>query len=88
MNWCCGGGGGVTAIEEAEALRLEAFKRKKQQIEAVQPDRLVTSCAVCRSTLEEGLEHYNMAIPVVGLTEMIASHLVETRPVANKEPQA
>jgi Fe-S oxidoreductase len=88
MNWCCGGGGGVTAIEEAEALRLEAFKRKKQQIEAVQPDRLVTACAVCRSTLEEGLEHYNMAIPVVGLTEMIASHLVETRPVANKEPQA
>ncbi len=88
MNWCCGGGGGVTAIEDAEALRMEAFKRKKSQLEAVKPDRLVTACAVCRSTLEEGLEHYKMEIPVVGLTEMIAGHLVETRPVPKKEPQA
>jgi Fe-S oxidoreductase len=88
MNWCCGGGGGVTAIEEAEPLRLEAFKRKKSQLEAVKPDRLVTACAVCRSTLEEGLEHYSMDIPVVGLTELIADHLVETRPLPQKEPQA
>jgi len=77
MNWCCGGGGGVTAIEPAEALRIEAFKKKKSQLEAVKPDRLVTACAVCRTTLEEGLEHYQMNIPVVGLTEIIAEHLPE-----------
>ncbi|PIX98020.1 MAG: heterodisulfide reductase [Hydrogenophilales bacterium CG_4_9_14_3_um_filter_63_34] len=77
MNWCCGGGGGVTAIERAEALRIEAFKKKKSQLEAVKPDRLVTACAVCRTTLEEGLEHYQMNIPVVGLTEIIAEHLPE-----------
>jgi len=88
MNWCCGGGGGVTAIEEAGPLRLEAFRRKKSQLDAVKPDRLVTACAVCRSTLEEGLENYRMEIPVVSLTEMIAGHLVETRPVPKKEPQA
>jgi len=77
MNWCCGGGGGVTAIERAEALRIEAFKKKKSQLEAVKPDRLVTACAVCRTTLEEGLEYYQMNIPVVGLTEIIAEHLPE-----------
>ncbi len=78
INWCCGGGGGVSAIEESEALRLEAFKRKKSQLEAVKPDRLVTACANCRIVLEEGLEHYQMDIPVVGLTEIIAEHLPET----------
>jgi Fe-S oxidoreductase len=77
MNWCCGGGGGASAIEEGEPLRLEAFKKKKAQLDAVKPDRLVTACANCRIVLEEGLEHYQMDIPVVGLTEMIAEHIPE-----------
>jgi Fe-S oxidoreductase len=77
MNWCCGGGGGVSAIEEAEGLRLVAFKRKKAQLDELNVDRIVTACANCRITFEEGLEHYRMDIPVVGLTEMIAEHLVE-----------
>jgi Fe-S oxidoreductase len=79
MNWCCGGGGGASAIDAAEELRLTAFKRKKSQLEAVRPDRLVTACANCRIVLEEGLVHYQMDIPVVGLTETIAAHLVEDR---------
>jgi Fe-S oxidoreductase len=79
MNWCCGGGGGASAIEEGEALRLVAFKRKKAQLEATGAKTLVTACANCRIVLEEGLEHYQMDIPVVGLTETIAEHLVEDR---------
>lgn len=75
-NWCCGGGGGVSANDDAEAIRLIAFKRKKAQLDAVKPDQLVTACANCRIILEEGLEHYQMNLPVVGLTEMIADHLV------------
>ncbi len=74
-NWCCGGGGGVSANDNAEAIRLIAFRRKKAQLDAVKPDKLVTACANCRIVLEEGLEHYRMDLPVVGLTEMIAEHL-------------
>jgi Fe-S oxidoreductase len=75
MNWCCGGGGGASAIEEGEELRLEAFKKKKSQLDAVKPKRLVTACANCRIVIEEGLEHYQMNLPVVGLTETIAEHI-------------
>ncbi|MEY6433309.1 (Fe-S)-binding protein [Thioalkalicoccus limnaeus] len=76
-QWCCGAGGGVSSNERAEDLKRSAFKRKKAQIEEVEPERMVTMCATCRTQLEEGLEEFNMDIPVVGLTEMLAEHLVD-----------
>lgn len=77
MNWCCGAGGGVSANERADALRLAAFGRKKKQLEAVRPDALVSACSNCRIQLEDGLEENNMDIPVLSLTETIAEHLAE-----------
>ncbi|MCM8854737.1 MAG: (Fe-S)-binding protein [Candidatus Thiodiazotropha sp.] len=79
MNWCCGGGGGVSANERAEELRIKVFKRKKSQLDDLNVDTLVTACANCRLIIEEGLEEYRMEIPVVGLTEMIAEHLVDEK---------
>jgi Fe-S oxidoreductase len=75
MNWCCGGGGGHSAIEEAAQLRTQVFNRKKTQLEALKVEQLVTACANCRIVMEEGLEEYEMDMPIVGLTEMIADHL-------------
>jgi Fe-S oxidoreductase len=76
-NWCCGGGGGVSANDRAEHLRLTAFKRKKAQLDALGVETMVTACANCRIVLEEGLEHYNMNVKVVGLTELVAEHLAK-----------
>jgi len=76
MNWCCGGGGGVSANERAETLRLKAFDRKKRQLEEVGVETLVTACANCRIILEEGLEHNQMDTQVISLTELLAEHLV------------
>ena len=77
MNWCCGAGGGVGAIEEAEEIKLKAFNHKKSQLDQLHVDTLVTACANCRIQLEEGLEENEMDIPVLGLTEMLAERLVE-----------
>ena len=77
MNWCCGAGGGVSANEDAAELKMQAFKRKKSQLDELNVDTLVTACANCRIQIEEGLEENEMDIPVVGLTEMLAEHLVE-----------
>ncbi|MBC8211334.1 MAG: (Fe-S)-binding protein [Gammaproteobacteria bacterium] len=77
MNWCCGGGGGVSTIERAEDLRIQVFKRKKSQLDELNVETIVTACANCRLVMEEGLEHYDMDIPIIGMTEIIAEHLVE-----------
>lgn len=77
MNWCCAGGGGVSANERAEGLKMKAFGVKKRQLEDTGADTLVTACANCRITLEEGMEHYHMEDnwEVIGLTELLAEYL-------------
>jgi Fe-S oxidoreductase len=77
MNWCCGGGGGVSANERAEGLRLKVFDRKKAQLDELNVEKIVTACSNCRIVMEDGLEENEMDIPIVGLTELIAEHLVE-----------
>lgn len=74
-NWCCGGGGGVSANMDAEALRFKVFRRKKEQIEQTGATKLITACANCRLVIEEGLEEYNVELAMEGLTELVAKHL-------------
>jgi Fe-S oxidoreductase len=75
MNWCCGAGGGVSSNERADEIRLKVFNRKKKQLDAIHPDAIVSACSNCRIHLEDGLEEYEMDIPVLSLTETIAEHL-------------
>ncbi|RDH83938.1 MAG: heterodisulfide reductase [endosymbiont of Galathealinum brachiosum] len=75
MNWCCGAGGGVSANERADDIRLKVFKRKKDQLDKVKPDAIISACSNCRINLEDGLEEYNMDIPLMSLTETLAEHL-------------
>ena len=77
MNWCCGAGGGVSANERADEIRLKVFERKKAQLDAVKPDAIISACSNCRIHLEDGLEEYNMDIPLLSLTEIMAEHLAE-----------
>ncbi len=80
MNWCCGGGGGVSSNERAEPLKHTAFNRKKSQIEATGVDTVVTACSNCRMVMEDGVETNEMEVELLGLTEMIAERLVDDRP--------
>ena len=78
MNWCCSGGGGVGANQRANEIQEKAFGRKKKQIHDVAPDKIVTMCSFCHTTLEDQLEIAEMDdIEVASLTEMMAEYLEE-----------
>ncbi len=74
-NICCGGGGGVSSNARAEELRIKSFVAKKRQLDAVNPEALVTACGNCRNVLEEAIDEYEMDLPVLGLTELVAEYL-------------
>jgi Fe-S oxidoreductase len=79
-NWCCGGGGGVSANSRAEELRFKVFKIKKRQIEGTGAGTMITACANCRNMLEDGLEHYKMDTKMIGITELVAEYLKKDEP--------
>jgi Fe-S oxidoreductase len=81
MNWCCGGGGGVSSNERANPLRLQVFGAKKRQLDEIGVETMVTACSNCRHMLEDGLEANDMEIELIGVTELIAENLTETKPL-------
>ncbi|NTU83941.1 MAG: (Fe-S)-binding protein [Chloroflexales bacterium] len=76
-SMCCGGGGGVIAIKEADALRHKVFELKIRQMEEVGATRVAMTCANCRLQFTESLQHFGSPIKAVGLAHMVAEALSE-----------
>ncbi|MDJ0918378.1 MAG: (Fe-S)-binding protein [Woeseiaceae bacterium] len=76
-NWCCGGGGGVVTIHRADELRYKVFKLKMEQIEETGAEELLTSCANCRQTFDDGQNHFQWKYSMESLLEVVADNLVE-----------
>jgi Fe-S oxidoreductase len=77
LNWCCGGGGGVQAIERAAELRHKVFKIKIDQVEKTGTDTLVSSCANCRLTMDDSKAALKWSGKLGSLVEIVAEHLAE-----------
>jgi Fe-S oxidoreductase len=68
-------------------MRIAAFACKKAQVDELGGvEAMVTSCANCRNVLEEAIDEFEMDLPVVGLTELVAMYLEEDKkkPAARK----
>jgi Fe-S oxidoreductase len=69
---CCGGGGGVIAIKEADPIRFAAFGLKLDQIEDTKADTVVMACSNCRLQFLDGVAHFDSALKIRGLSELVA----------------
>ena len=73
VNFCCGGGGGVSANPRAEELKLKAFAPKQEQLDAIDGlEGVVVPCANCRTVFEDALDDRGIELDVLGLTELLA----------------
>ena len=73
---CCGGGGGLVALQNYEEIRLKAGEPKAKQIRATGAKTVVASCDNCRHQLGQLNEHYKLNVNVVGLSELVTNAIV------------
>jgi len=72
---CCGGGGGVISIKEADPYRFAAFNLKLEQMKKIGAKRVTMTCSNCRLQFTDGVQHFNSDVKVMGLSEMVAEAL-------------
>lgn len=73
-NWCCGGGGGLVALDNEE-FRIRTGKAKRDQIVATGARVVVSACENCILQLNTIRSGYDMDIEVRSLTELVSEHL-------------
>jgi Fe-S oxidoreductase len=74
-NLCCGGGGGLVALENEE-FREKTGKAKVNQIKETGAAIVATGCENCHTQLGFLMEKYNTGSKVEFLTSMVANSLI------------
>lgn len=76
-NYCCGGGGGLVALEEYNEKRMRAGKPKADQIRKTGARTIVAACENCRLQLGDLNTYYDLGVSITPLADVIvkAMHL-------------
>ncbi|MEW5946603.1 MAG: (Fe-S)-binding protein [bacterium] len=71
-NWCCGGGGGLSAMDTIREFRMNVSGRKKlEQIKATGAAYVASPCANCKRQLTQLMEYHGMNVEVGGVHDMV-----------------
>jgi Fe-S oxidoreductase len=72
-NWCCGGGGGLSAMDTIQEFRMEvAGKKKMEQIRATGAKYVAAACSNCKRQLIQLMEYHKEDIVVGGVHDMLS----------------
>jgi Fe-S oxidoreductase len=70
-QWCCGGGGGIVAMEEFNEMRLASGGKKVEQIRATGATVLACPCENCRLQIGELNDVHDLGLRVVPVMELV-----------------
>lgn len=79
-QWCCGGGGGIVAMEEFNDMRLKSGGKKVEQIKATGATVLACPCENCRLQINELNEVHDLRLRIVPVMELV----VEAMPLPGR----
>ncbi len=74
-NYCCGGGGGLVALDEYYDKRMRAGKPKAEQIRRTGATTVVAACENCRLQLGDLNSHYKLNVGVTPLADLMVKAL-------------
>jgi Fe-S oxidoreductase len=72
-QWCCGGGGGIVAMEEFNDVRLASGGKKVEQILATGASVLACPCENCRLQIGELKELHGLGLRVVPVMDLVVA---------------
>jgi Fe-S oxidoreductase len=75
QNWCCGGGGGLVALDNEE-FRIKSGRPKKNQIVNTGAKIVISACENCVMQLQTIKSGYNLDVEVKYLTEFVCENMV------------
>jgi Fe-S oxidoreductase len=87
-NWCCGGGGGLAAMNEIREFRVTVSgAKKREQIKDTGAEFVATACSNCKRQLAQLMEHHKENVAVGGVHDMLSrAILVDGKAGNRKEP--
>jgi Fe-S oxidoreductase len=85
-NWCCGGGGGLSAMDDIIDFRMEiSGKKKLEQIRETGAKYVSTACSNCKRQLTQLLEHHEEEIEVGGVHDMLSRSILINGKAAERD---
>jgi Fe-S oxidoreductase len=85
-NWCCGGGGGLSAMDDIIDFRMEISGTKKlEQIRETGAKYVSTACSNCKRQLTQLLEHHEEQIEVGGVHDMLSRAILVNGKAAERD---
>ncbi|MFA4916855.1 MAG: (Fe-S)-binding protein [Syntrophales bacterium] len=85
-NWCCGGGGGLSAMDDIYDFRMNVSgKKKMDQIRATGAKYVATACSNCKRQLSQLMEYYKEDISVGGVHDMLSRGIIINGKAADRK---
>jgi Fe-S oxidoreductase len=84
-NWCCGGGAGLSAMDDIREFRVTiAGKKKLEQIRATGARYVAAACSNCKRQLMQLMEHHKEDVAVGGVHDMLSRAILIDGKAANR----
>lgn len=85
-NWCCGGGGGLSAMNEIREFRMTVSgAKKREQIRGTGATYVAAPCSNCKRQLGQLMEHSGDKVAVGGVHDMLSRAILIDGKAANRK---
>lgn len=86
QNWCCGGGAGLSAMDEIKEFRMTVSGKKKlEQIRDTGAKYVATACSNCKRQLTQLMEYHKTGVEVGGVHDMLSRAILINGKAANRK---
>ncbi len=76
-NWCCGGGGGLSAMDSIIDFRMNVSSKKKvEQVKATGAKYVASPCSNCKRQFMQLNEYHNLDVGTGGLHDLVSRSII------------